>query len=92
MLTTPEPGHAGTYDEATSLMDKLIYRSGYKPQVRPLLNQSDVLRIGVSFELVSVIEVNDVFQSFTCNGFIGFRWYDQVRTQEGGEEEREKET
>ncbi|KAK3776332.1 hypothetical protein RRG08_032324 [Elysia crispata] len=78
MLTTPEPGHAGTYDEATSLMDKLIYRSGYKPQVRPLLNQSDVLRIGVSFELVSVIEVNDVFQSFTCNGFIGFRWYDQI--------------
>ena len=77
-LTTPEFVQAGTYEEATSLLDNLIYKSGYKPQVRPLLNQSDVLEVYLIFELLSIVEVNDVFQSFTCNGFLGFLWTDQI--------------
>ncbi|KAK3775782.1 hypothetical protein RRG08_047970 [Elysia crispata] len=78
VLTSPEFVQAGTYEEATSLLDNLIYNSGYKPQVRPLLNQSDVLEVYLIFELLSIVEVNDVFQSFTCNGFLGFFWSDQI--------------
>ncbi|XP_059159007.1 acetylcholine receptor subunit beta-like 1 [Physella acuta] len=67
-----------TYTNVTSIFNDKINNSGYNPQVRPLVNQSQTIFVDVWFELVSIVEVNDVAQSFTCNGFLLFGWMDEL--------------
>ena len=69
---------AGTYSEMKSLYDTLLASSNYNPQQRPLLDQSDTLYVNVQFIPVSIVEINDLFQSFRCNGFLGLSWKDEV--------------
>ncbi|XP_035825946.1 neuronal acetylcholine receptor subunit alpha-6 [Aplysia californica] len=47
-----------------------------KTKVRPIVNQSQPIVVLVSFELVSIVEVDDVSQKFLCNGFLSFIWHD----------------
>ena len=79
LLFAPIGCHSGTYDELKSLYDTMLTSSNYNPAQRPLLNQSDVLHVNVMFELVSILEINDVFQSFRCNGLLTLLWKDEVR-------------
>ncbi|GFO45630.1 neuronal acetylcholine receptor subunit alpha-3 [Plakobranchus ocellatus] len=72
--------NGGTYSQRKSIYDTLLTSSNYNPTMRPLLNQSDILYVNNIFELVSIVEVNDVVESFECNGFLGLRWFDQILT------------
>ena len=70
---------AGTYTDATSIFSTLLDKYNYNPQVRPLLDQDQVLYVYVHFDMFSIMEVNDVDQSFKCNGQLGMVWFDEVR-------------
>ncbi|GFN86565.1 acetylcholine receptor subunit alpha-like [Plakobranchus ocellatus] len=82
LLISPHPCGGGTYSEKKSIYDALLNSSRYNPEMRPLLNQSDIMYVDSVFELVSIVEINDVVQSFHCNGFLGLRWYDEVRRRQ----------
>ncbi|KAK0062251.1 acetylcholine receptor subunit delta-like isoform X1 [Biomphalaria pfeifferi] len=66
-----------TYDDTSNLFNDLLVSSSYNTEVRPLLNQSKTMMVDVGFQLISIVEVNDVAQSFICNGFIFFSWTDE---------------
>ena len=69
---------AGSYSQRTAIHDALLSNGSYNPNERPLLDQNDVLHVNVLFEMVSIVEINDVVQSFKCNGFLGMTWLDEV--------------
>ncbi|XP_059159006.1 acetylcholine receptor subunit beta-like 1 [Physella acuta] len=69
---------AQTYTNVTSIYNDKIINSGYNPEVRPLVDQSKTIVVDVWFEVISIVEVNDVAQSFTCNGFLLFGWKDEL--------------
>ncbi|XP_059158988.1 acetylcholine receptor subunit delta-like [Physella acuta] len=77
------------YSTTLDLFNEKLSGSNYNSKVRPLLNQSRILEVNVSFELLSIVELNDVQQSFTCNGFLAFYWTDELlvwnSTQYGGQ-------
>ncbi|XP_059159001.1 acetylcholine receptor subunit beta-like 1 [Physella acuta] len=72
-----------------TIFNDLLDSSKYNPKIRPILDQNSTLYVYVSFELLSIVELDDVKQSFTCNGFLGFVWIDQMlkwdRNQYGGQ-------
>ena len=78
LLQALTPSEAGSYDQRRAIHDALLSSSRYNPSERPLLDQDDVLYINVMFELVSVVEISDVLQSFKCNGFLALTWQDEV--------------
>lgn len=78
LLLSPLPGQAGTYSEKKNLHDTLLASSNYNPEQRPVLDQADTLVVQVMFALVSIVEINDVVQSFRCNGFLGLFWTDEI--------------
>ncbi|XP_059158987.1 acetylcholine receptor subunit beta-like 1 [Physella acuta] len=79
------------HDYSTSLdfLNEKLSSSNYNRNLRPILNQSAVLDVLVGFELLSIVELNDIQQSFTCNGFVTFIWKDEIlvwnSTQYGGQ-------
>ncbi|GFN98824.1 acetylcholine receptor subunit alpha-like [Plakobranchus ocellatus] len=85
LLISPCPCGGSTYSEKKSIYDALLNSSRYNSEMRPLLNQSDVMYVYSVFELVSIVEINDVVQSFHCNGFLGLRWYDELITWDPAE-------
>ncbi|GFN98287.1 neuronal acetylcholine receptor subunit alpha-3 [Plakobranchus ocellatus] len=74
----PVPSHAGNYTDMKSIHDSLLTNTNYNPDIRPLVDQETILRVGVAFELVSIVEINDVVQRFLCNGFLYLTWTDEV--------------
>ncbi|XP_076438824.1 neuronal acetylcholine receptor subunit alpha-7-like [Babylonia areolata] len=68
---------AQTYSQAEA-----VYRhvTSPSPKLRPVLNQSEVLEVFVTFNLKSISEVDEVRQKLTCNAWLNFTWTDQVRT------------
>ncbi|XP_059158985.1 acetylcholine receptor subunit alpha-like [Physella acuta] len=66
------------YSATLDLFNEKLSSSNYNPKVRPILKQSAVLEVQVGFELVSIVEVDDIQQSFTCNGFLAFYWRDEI--------------
>ncbi|RUS89879.1 hypothetical protein EGW08_002320 [Elysia chlorotica] len=77
-LGIPVPCQGGTYSQKKALYDNLLSSATYNPQQRPMLNQSEVLQVRAIFELVSIVEINDVLQTFRCNGFLGLFWTDEM--------------
>ncbi|XP_059158997.1 acetylcholine receptor subunit beta-like 1 [Physella acuta] len=71
------------------LFNDVLNSAKYNPKIRPLVNQTATLDVSVMFELMSVVELDDVKQSFTCNGFLGFGWVDEMlkwdKDQYGGQ-------
>ncbi|KAI8798509.1 acetylcholine receptor subunit delta, partial [Biomphalaria glabrata] len=65
------------YSESLAFLNSRLADTNYSPQLRPLIDQKDLIKVEVAFELVSIVEVNDVTQSFTINGFLFFTWTDQ---------------
>ncbi|GFN98817.1 neuronal acetylcholine receptor subunit alpha-7 [Plakobranchus ocellatus] len=78
LLTSP-CCRAGTYMDSVSIYKDLVLNSDYSPDVRPIGNQSQILYVCVYFELLAIVEVNDVTQTFTCNGFLWMSWINEVR-------------
>ncbi|XP_055895234.1 neuronal acetylcholine receptor subunit alpha-6-like isoform X2 [Biomphalaria glabrata] len=66
------------YSHTLSLFNDKLGSDKYDTQIRPLLNQADILNVYVSFELVSIVEIDDVAQSFVANGFLMFSWTDEI--------------
>ncbi|KAK6976320.1 acetylcholine receptor subunit delta [Biomphalaria glabrata] len=66
------------YSESLAFLNSRLADTNYSPQLRPLIDQKDLIKVEVAFELVSIVEVNDVTQSFTINGFLFFTWTDQI--------------
>ncbi|KAK3778453.1 hypothetical protein RRG08_014080 [Elysia crispata] len=77
-VLAPISCEAGTYSQKKAIHDTLLASTNYNPEQRPLLNQSEVLYVDAIFELVSIVEINDVLQSFKCNGFLGLFWTDEI--------------
>ena len=78
-LLGPAVSRAGSYQQSKSIHDALLSSATYNPTQRPLRDQDDVLDVYAFFEVVSIVEINDVVQSFKCNGFLGLVWRDEVR-------------
>ncbi|KAH9488469.1 Acetylcholine receptor subunit beta-like 1 [Bulinus truncatus] len=68
----------GNYSDTLTFINDRLGSANYNTQIRPVINQSHVIKVDVVFELVSIVEVNDVTQSFTCNGFLIFNWTDEL--------------
>ncbi|XP_059158999.1 acetylcholine receptor subunit alpha-like [Physella acuta] len=60
------------------IFNDVLNSARYNPKVSPRWNQTATLYVNVTFELVSIVELDDVQQSFTCNGFLGFEWIDEM--------------
>ncbi|GFN98805.1 neuronal acetylcholine receptor subunit alpha-3 [Plakobranchus ocellatus] len=78
IVCVPMPCQGGNYSHTKSIHDTLLPSSNYNPDIRPLVNQEDILKVGVAFELVSIVEINDVVQRFMCNGFLFLSWMDEI--------------
>ncbi|GFR68761.1 acetylcholine receptor subunit alpha, partial [Elysia marginata] len=78
LLLSAKPCQGGTYSQKKSLHDTLLSPTNYNPEQRPVLDQADTLTVSVMFALVSIVEINDVLQSFRCNGFLGLFWNDEI--------------
>ncbi|KAH9487847.1 hypothetical protein Btru_067796 [Bulinus truncatus] len=66
-----------TYDNTADIFKDLLVSSGYNTEVRPVLNQAKPIMVDVAFNILSIVQVNEVEQSFVCNGFLAFFWFDQ---------------
>ncbi|CAL1535027.1 unnamed protein product, partial [Lymnaea stagnalis] len=66
-----------TYEATMAIYRDKLGGDNYNTEIRPIKDQSRAIFVNVSFELVSIVEVNDVLQSFVCNGFLVFSWHDQ---------------
>ncbi|KAH9488472.1 hypothetical protein Btru_062740 [Bulinus truncatus] len=67
-----------TYNETKDLFNFLINYQNYHTEVRPVLDQDKVIFVDFFFQLLSIVEVNDVAQSFVTNGFLSFNWQDEI--------------
>ncbi|GFN98803.1 neuronal acetylcholine receptor subunit alpha-7 [Plakobranchus ocellatus] len=89
LLLTSPCCRAGTYRDSVSIYKDLVLNSDYSPDVRPIWNQSQTLYVLTTFELLSIVEVNDVTQTFSCNGFLWMGWLNEIlqwnKTLYGGE-------
>lgn len=70
--------HGKTYEKVRSLYREKIYSLSYSTDIRPVFNQSSIIHVSMNFEIISIVQVNDVFQSITLNGFVNFNWTDEV--------------
>ena len=81
VLMRPGISQAGSYEQSKSIQDALLSSATYNPTQRPLRDQDDILSVDAFFGLVSIVEINDVVQSFKCNGFLVLMWRDEVRLE-----------
>ncbi|CAL1535035.1 unnamed protein product [Lymnaea stagnalis] len=72
------PSQCQSYSQTHSIFKDKLASSTYHTEIRPLLNQSKVIGVVAHFELLSIVEINDVAQSFTVIGFLVTGWKDEV--------------
>ncbi|XP_059154939.1 neuronal acetylcholine receptor subunit alpha-6-like [Physella acuta] len=66
------------YSQALAIQKDKLNSDVYSTELRPLRNQSNTMFVQIAFQIVSIAQVDDVSQSFTCNGFIYSSWVDQM--------------
>ncbi|KAI8798793.1 acetylcholine receptor subunit alpha [Biomphalaria glabrata] len=71
---------AQTYNSTVAIMKELVENGEYHTEVRPLKDQAQVMRVTAEFEIVSIVRIDDVTQSFTANGFLLLNWTDELLT------------
>ncbi|KAI8798818.1 acetylcholine receptor subunit gamma [Biomphalaria glabrata] len=69
-----------SYQETVTLLEDKLNPESYRPEVRPQRNQSSIMEVVVQFALLSIVGIDDLAQSFTCNGYFVFGWMDEVWT------------
>lgn len=67
-----------SYSDTVNIMVDIVENKDYHTEVRPLKDQLQVIDVDVDFELVSIVNIDDVAQSFNVNGFLLFTWQDEV--------------
>lgn len=70
---------AQTYSDGLKLLNDKLSSVNYRSELRPLLDQTRVINVTVEFFLLSIVELSDVAQSFTANGFLTLHWTDEVK-------------
>lgn len=78
ILTSSVKVNGQTYTNGLTIFNDVLDSSRYNPNLRPLVNQSASMQVNVTFQLLSIVELDDVRQSLTCNGFLTFAWRDEV--------------
>lgn len=68
-----------SHDKTVAIFTDKVSSPTYHTEVRPVIDQSKVIEVNIRFELASIVELNDISQSFICNGFLVFTWKDEVR-------------
>ena len=67
--------YSQTYGDADQLfMDAL---NGYNKHVRPVLNQTDVLQVNVSYDIVGIQDINEVEGTLTVYFQFQYKWFDE---------------
>lgn len=66
------------YDDTHTIFKNIMNSSRYHPDVVPVLNQSAPIYVTVDFNIISIVSVDDITQSFICNGIFSFYWTDEV--------------
>uniref|UniRef100_A0A2C9KLB4 Neurotransmitter-gated ion-channel ligand-binding domain-containing protein n=1 Tax=Biomphalaria glabrata TaxID=6526 RepID=A0A2C9KLB4_BIOGL len=69
-----------SYSDTVNIMVDIVENKDYHTEVRPLKDQLQVIDVDVDFELVSIVNIDDVAQSFNVNGFLLFTWQDEMLT------------
>ncbi|KAI8798813.1 neuronal acetylcholine receptor subunit beta-4 [Biomphalaria glabrata] len=69
---------AQTYSDGLKLLNDKLSSVNYRSELRPLLDQTRVINVTVEFFLLSIVELSDVAQSFTANGFLTLHWTDEI--------------
>ena len=67
-----------TIGDSTSLLQHIT--ANYSKNFRPLYNQSETLRVYLSFDLVSIIEIDEVQERITVTGIVYTFWNDSFMT------------
>ncbi|XP_055894104.1 neuronal acetylcholine receptor subunit alpha-6-like [Biomphalaria glabrata] len=68
------------YKSNVAIMKEVVEHEDYRTDVRPLKDQEKAIQVSVDFELVSIVGIDDVAQSFIVNGFVFFLWNDEMLT------------
>ncbi|KAH9488468.1 Neuronal acetylcholine receptor subunit beta-3 [Bulinus truncatus] len=66
------------YNDTMSILVTRLSKEVYHKDVRPLKDQSKVMYVAYQFYLESLAAINDVTQSFVCNGFLAMGWNDEM--------------
>ncbi|KAK0064710.1 neuronal acetylcholine receptor subunit alpha-6, partial [Biomphalaria pfeifferi] len=66
-----------TYENTMAIFKDKLGSDNYHTEVRPIKNQNNVLRVYVEFQIVAIVKVDEISQSFTSNGFVYFIWTDE---------------
>ncbi|KAK6976635.1 acetylcholine receptor subunit alpha, partial [Biomphalaria glabrata] len=66
-----------TYNSTMAIFEDIVRNGVYNTDVRPLKDQSKIMNVTANFQLVSIVGIDDVAQSFTINGFVLFTWKDE---------------
>ncbi|KAL4227475.1 hypothetical protein ACF0H5_012919 [Mactra antiquata] len=69
-----ETGQCQSLQNSKDLMTDLL--SDYNKLVRPVDNQYEPLILYVGFNLISILDVDEVTQSITINGYFSLNWVD----------------
>lgn len=67
-----------SYEDVAAIFSDKVKNDSYNIDVRPLKDQSKTIYVGVSFELLAIVDVDEVLQLFNVNGFVTLFWVDEV--------------
>lgn len=67
-----------TYENTMDIFRDKLGSDHYHTEVRPIKNQDNVLKVLVGFQIVAIVKVDEIAQSFISNGFVFFTWIDEV--------------
>ena len=73
-LLTADLCTSQTYNNTKAIFDDKLNTANYNKNVRPLEDQSVPIYVNVSFYAVSIVDVNEVSQTFMCNGIMQLSW------------------
>ncbi|KAK6976614.1 neuronal acetylcholine receptor subunit beta-3 [Biomphalaria glabrata] len=67
-----------TYENTMDIFRDKLGSDHYHTEVRPIKNQDNVLKVLVGFQIVAIVKVDEIAQSFISNGFVFFTWIDEM--------------
>ncbi|KAH9488926.1 Acetylcholine receptor subunit alpha [Bulinus truncatus] len=70
--------HGSSYESTMNIFKDRLGSDNYHTEVRPLVDQTKTLWVGVGFQIVAIVKVDEIAQSFISNGFAFFTWRDEI--------------
>ncbi|KAH9524213.1 hypothetical protein Btru_053808 [Bulinus truncatus] len=78
ILSLVQPVDCQKFSEVLGIYEKLEHHSSHFVDVRPVLDQSDVVNVSVGFSMLNILEVAELSQSVTFNVYFHLMWKDEV--------------